>query len=540
MRQLNSTLALILCVALAAPAPAQVRALSSAVRIGTPVSFAVRPLAAAAASGVVGAPSAMIGLPVPASAAAPATAASAAGPSPVAAASAEKRRSPRSPDGGESASDRKFWDGADERTDGAERSPSAEAVDSNNRPSSDFGESSSGGSSGLLAAAALAAPAARDLHPAVKESIPYMQAGMKVGAVLAASYALNKAARWIIDRFLSKRLDAQQTVAARLIASAVTYGGAAAGSLLVSGASHKVVFGAAGALITFNLREDLANVIEAVVFLVSRPYSIGTRVRIDGQEGTVSDITLTSMTIAKDDGTSMNVRHSSLAFKTVVVLGDYKGARTAALGGSRAQFAGAIDSVWSALDGRFWKAAGAFAAALAAPKLLGLPESGWTATAAQYALAGAGLWLTRRTELAAASAVETLAARNGWRAETKVIVQFAARAAAWLAGGGASLRAVGVSWDSLGAGVETGVGLAAVGVGLATNNFFGSIWESVKAAFFKPFQIGDRIEVGETQGEVEDMTLHHVVLKLDEGRHALVPHAVVRDAVVVTPGKTNP
>ena len=35
------------------------------------------------------------------------------------------------------------------------------------------------------------------------------------------------------------------------------------------------------------------------------------------------------------------------------------------------------------------------------------------------------------------------------------------------------------------------------------------------------------------------MTLYHVVIKLGEGRHALLPYAVVRDAaIVVHPGNT--
>ncbi len=56
--------------------------------------------------------------------------------------------------------------------------------------------------------------------------------------------------------------------------------------------------------------------------------------------------------------------------------------------------------------------------------------------------------------------------------------------------------------------------------------------------FSKPFKVGDRLKIGSFEGPVEDMTLYHVVIKLDEGRYALVPYAVVRDAtLVVTPGK---
>jgi small-conductance mechanosensitive channel len=276
-------------------------------------------------------------------------------------------------------------------------------------------------------------------------------------------------------------------------------------------------------------------VIQGVNFLVTKPFTIGSRVQLDDQVGTVADATLTGVLIKKDDGSEVKIRHSALAAKPVIVFGAYQSdAKLNLAVPAKPKFSGALGAVWKSLDRRFWIAAAAFAALTAVPPFVPFLAAGWVATSVHYTLAASLLWLTRRVSLALKAAVDHLAAKNGWSKETTVMARLVVSAALWTAGGGAVLRMIGVTWTALGA----SLGLTTLGIGLASNNFFGSVVQGGEVLFSKPFKVGDRVQIGAFDGAVEDMTLYHVVIKLDEGRHVLMPYAVVRDAtLVVTPAK---
>lgn len=391
------------------------------------------------------------------------------------------------------------------------------------------------------AAAAVLAPAAHQASTVWAHAAPYAA----VGAVVAGTYAANRVAHWALGKFAAGRgMDRHQMAAVRLVTSVLLWTGATVAALHFGGAPAELtttVFGAGGTILTLGLRDILGNLIQGVNFLVTRPYSIGARVQLDDQVGTVSDLTLTGVTILKDDGAEVKIRHAALAAKPVVVFGAYQfpdaGLRLSRLAvPAKPKFDGVAGAVWSSLDRKFWIAGGAMAALLAAPHFIGFLAAGWAATAVQYALAGALAWTTERVANALAAASDKLAERNDWRVETKVVARLAVRAAVWAVGGGAVLRILGVSWTALGA----SVGLTTLGIGLASNNFFGTVVQGGEVLFAKPFKVGDHLAVGHFAGVVEDMTLYHVVLKLDDERHALIPYAVVRDSALVVSHPASP
>ncbi len=357
--------------------------------------------------------------------------------------------------------------------------------------------------------------------------------------MLAGTYFANRGVHALLSRFAAKKgMDHHKVAVIRLVTSVVLWTAATAGALMLGGASHATMttaIGAGGTILTLGLRDVLGNVIQGVNFLLTRPFSIGARVQIDDQTGTASDATLTGVIIKKDDGTEIKIRHAALAAKPVVVLGDYTpDAKLHLAVPAKPKFKGALGAVFKSLDRRFWFSAVAFAALTAAPPFIPFLAAGWAATVIHYGLAATIVWLTRRVDVALNAAVEHLARQNGWSVETKVIARLGVTAALWTFGGGAVLRMIGVTWTALGA----SLGLTTLGIGLASNNFFGSVVQGGEVLFSKPFKVGDHVKIGAYEGQVEDMTLYHVVIKLAEGRHALVPYAVVRDAtLVVTPGK---
>ena len=378
-------------------------------------------------------------------------------------------------------------------------------------------------------------PAAAGFKALLVQASPFLEAG----AVLVGTYAANRFARWLIDKVAAKKgLDRQQVAATRLVVSVGLWSAAAAGALALGGApaaAITAVFGAGGTILSLALRDILGNFIHGVNFLITRPYTVGDRIQIDDSVGTVADLTLNRMLVTKDDGSEVKVRYATLAAKPVILLGKYQ-SPDAGLSLSAPRILGGIGAVWSSLDRGFLMAAALFGALLFAPGLIGIAAVGWVAPLITYAVAGAAVWLTRRVELVLLKAVDKLADRGAWRLESRVIVRLAVRAAVWALGGGAVLRAIGVSWTALAA----SLGLTTLGVGLASNNFFSTVVQGGEVLFSKPFRIGDRLTVGALEGIVEDMTLYHVVVKLDEGRHALLPYAVVRDsAIVVQPGNID-
>ena len=394
----------------------------------------------------------------------------------------------------------------------------------------------------LKASAAAVVVAAPPLVPAaarLKELLVQVSPFLEAGAVLAGTYAANRIARWLIGKIAEKKgLDRQQIAAARLGASVVLWSAATAGALAIGGApaeAIKAVLGAGGTILSLAMRDILGNLIHGVNFLITRPYTVGDRVQIDDSVGTVADLTLDGMRVARDDGADVKVRYAALAAKPVVLLGEYQ-FPDASPDQRASRLRGAVGAVWTSFDRGFFLAAALFAGLLFAPGMFGVAAAGWTASALSYAVAGAAAWLTRRVELVLVKAVDKIADLRGWRLETRVVARLTARAAVWALGGGAILRALGVSWAALAA----SLGLTTLGVGLAKNNFFSTVVQGGEILISKPFKVGDRLKVGAFAGVVEDMTLYHVVVKLDEGRHALLPYAVVRDsAIVVHPGNTD-
>ncbi|RFS14020.1 mechanosensitive ion channel family protein [Emticicia sp. C21] len=77
-------------------------------------------------------------------------------------------------------------------------------------------------------------------------------------------------------------------------------------------------------------------------------------------------------------------------------------------------------------------------------------------------------------------------------------------------------------------------GILSVVIGLATQQTFGNIVSGIFIVIYKPFRIGDAIQLPNGQnGIVEDITLQFTVINNAENRHIIVPNSVItRDYVI--------
>lgn len=81
-----------------------------------------------------------------------------------------------------------------------------------------------------------------------------------------------------------------------------------------------------------------------------------------------------------------------------------------------------------------------------------------------------------------------------------------------------------------------GAGILAAIVGFASQAAFSNIVNGIFLVIFKPFRLGDLIEIGtksEYVGRVEDITLRHTVIKNFENKRIIVPNSVISNEIIV-------
>lgn len=77
-------------------------------------------------------------------------------------------------------------------------------------------------------------------------------------------------------------------------------------------------------------------------------------------------------------------------------------------------------------------------------------------------------------------------------------------------------------------------GILSVVIGLATQQTFGNIVSGIFIVIYKPFRIGDSIQLPNGQhGIVEDITLQFTVINNAENRHIIVPNSVITKDYII-------
>lgn len=82
-----------------------------------------------------------------------------------------------------------------------------------------------------------------------------------------------------------------------------------------------------------------------------------------------------------------------------------------------------------------------------------------------------------------------------------------------------------------------GAGILAAILGFASQTAFSNIINGIFIVMFKPFRIGDLIEIGNQGdafiGTVEDITLRHTVIRNFENKRVIVPNSVISTEMIV-------
>ncbi len=83
---------------------------------------------------------------------------------------------------------------------------------------------------------------------------------------------------------------------------------------------------------------------------------------------------------------------------------------------------------------------------------------------------------------------------------------------------------------SLGAALFAGAGIIAAIVGFASQKAFANIISGIFILMFKPFRVGDTLEISSgKKGVVEEITLRHTVIRDYENRRVIIPNSTISD-----------
>lgn len=81
--------------------------------------------------------------------------------------------------------------------------------------------------------------------------------------------------------------------------------------------------------------------------------------------------------------------------------------------------------------------------------------------------------------------------------------------------------------------ILAGAGIMAVAIGFASQAALSNIISGIFLVLFKPFSVGDRIDVANFSGYVEDITLRHTVIKNLENKRIVIPNSIISSDVIV-------
>ncbi len=103
------------------------------------------------------------------------------------------------------------------------------------------------------------------------------------------------------------------------------------------------------------------------------------------------------------------------------------------------------------------------------------------------------------------------------------------------------LYSIGICWvfykipyfNSLGSALFAGAGVFAAVIAFASQKAFSNIIGGIFILIFKPFRVGDIVEVTNTKGKVEEITLRHTIIRDYEFRRIVIPNSIISDEVII-------
>jgi len=89
-------------------------------------------------------------------------------------------------------------------------------------------------------------------------------------------------------------------------------------------------------------------------------------------------------------------------------------------------------------------------------------------------------------------------------------------------------------------GLAAGAGIAAIVLGFAAQSTLANFISGISLAIFRPFRVGDVVEIEGEYGTIEDITLHHTVIRTWQNKRLIIPNAKISEASIVNWSISDP
>jgi small-conductance mechanosensitive channel len=82
-------------------------------------------------------------------------------------------------------------------------------------------------------------------------------------------------------------------------------------------------------------------------------------------------------------------------------------------------------------------------------------------------------------------------------------------------------------------GLAAGAGIAAIVIGFAAQRTLSNVFSGISIAIFRPFRVGDVVEMENEYGTIEDITLRHTVIRTWQNKRLIIPNSRISEETIV-------
>ena len=82
-------------------------------------------------------------------------------------------------------------------------------------------------------------------------------------------------------------------------------------------------------------------------------------------------------------------------------------------------------------------------------------------------------------------------------------------------------------------GMAAGAGIAAIIIGFAAQRALSNVFSGISIAIFRPFRVGDVVEMEKEYGTIEDITLRHTVIRTWQNKRVILPNSRISEETIV-------
>ncbi len=82
-------------------------------------------------------------------------------------------------------------------------------------------------------------------------------------------------------------------------------------------------------------------------------------------------------------------------------------------------------------------------------------------------------------------------------------------------------------------GMAVSAGIAAIIIAFAAQRALSNVFSGISIAIFRPFRVGDVVEMGDEYGTIEDITLRHTVIKTWQNKRQIIPNSRISEETII-------